>query len=75
VTCVRSDLAPSTFDVPLAMANERMAAFRGEARVTRLADHGPPGGAARRFRHGLGHRLIAVGSALVAERRPQTLAR
>jgi hypothetical protein len=75
VTCVRSDLAHSTFDVPLVMANERTAAFRGEARRTRLTDDGLPGGAVRRLRHGVGHRLIAVGSALVAERRSQTLAR
>jgi hypothetical protein len=75
VTCVRSDLAHSTFDVPLVMASERTAAFRGEAGRMRLTEDRPPAGAVRRIRHGLGHRLIAVGSALVAERRSQTLAR
>ena len=75
MTCDQIDLPNSTLDTPLLMANERTAAFRGEASRHRLADDGPPGGALRRLRHGLGHRLIALGSALVAERRPQTLAR
>lgn len=74
----RPDRMYSTFDFPLEMANTRMHALRSETRRSRLADRTadhPPSGAVRRLRHGIGHRLIAVGSALVAERRSRTLAR
>ncbi len=74
MTCYRPDPAHSTFDVPLELAHERIAALRGEARRSDLADEGPPA-TIRRLRHGIGHRLIAIGSALAAEQRPHTLAR
>lgn len=79
MTCYRPDRLDSTFDLPLEMANTRMAALRSETRRSRVAgdrpaDH-PPSGAVRRLRHGLGHRLIALGSALVADHRSRTLAR
>lgn len=75
MTCYETTGAPSTFDIPIEIANARMAALRSERRRSRLADEGSPDGAVRRLRYGIGHRLIALGSALVAERRPRTLAR
>lgn len=75
MTCYERDQDHSAFDMPLEMAQARIDALRGEARRSRQADDGPPDGAIRRVRHGLGLRLIALGSALAAERRPRPLAR
>lgn len=75
MTCYETTGAPSTFDVPLQLAAARMAGLRSERRRSRLADEGPPTGAVRRLRRGIGHRLIALGSFLVADRRSSTLAR
>lgn len=75
MTCYTPDHQHSTFDMPLQQADARIAALREEARRSRLADDGPPSDPIRRLRFGLGHRLIALGSALAAERRPRPLAR
>ena len=75
MTRYRSDREPSTFDAPLDTAYARIAALQAEARRSRLADDGPPDGVVRRVRHRVGHRLIALGSAVAGERRQQTLAR
>jgi hypothetical protein len=75
MTCYETTDAPSSFDLPLHLATARMAALRSERRRSGLADEGPPDGAFRRLRHGIGHRLIALGSILVADRRSRTLAR
>lgn len=71
----RPDREHSALEIPLEMANERMAALRSEMRRSREADDGPPNGAVRRFRQGIGLRLIALGSALAAEHRTRPLAR
>jgi hypothetical protein len=75
MTCYERDHEHSAFDLPLDLANARIDALRSEARRTRQSDDGPPVGAIRRVRHGLGLRLIALGSALAADRRPRPLAR
>jgi hypothetical protein len=75
MTCDEFDRQHSAFDMPLEMANARIAALRSEARRSHLADDAPPDGAIQRVRHGLGLRLIALGSALVTERRPRPFAR
>lgn len=75
MTCDRTDREHSAFDIPLDVANERMAALRSEMRRSRVADDGPPNDAVRRLRQGIGHRLIALGSALAAERRTRPFAR
>lgn len=75
MTCYETTDAPSTFDVPLQLAAARMAVLRSERRRSRRADADPPDGPVRRLRHGIGHRLIALGSILVADRRSGTLAR
>jgi hypothetical protein len=55
----------STFDLPLDLANDRMADLRSDARMAGLPaeGHGP----VTRARAAVGRRLIAVGSALVVD--------
>jgi hypothetical protein len=75
MTCYRPDTELTTLDTPLVLAHARTAGFRAEARRMHQVEDGPPTGAIHALRQGLGRRLIAVGSALVAERRTHTLAR
>jgi hypothetical protein len=55
----------STFDLPLDLANDRMADLRSSARTAGVSveSHGP----VTRARAAVGRRLIALGSALVVD--------
>ncbi len=75
MTCYEKTSAPSTFDVPLQLAAARMAGLRSERRRFGPANEDPPNGLVRRLRHGIGRRLIALGSILVADRRSSPLTR
>jgi len=68
MTCYTPDRRHSALDLPLELANARMAALRSETRRSRLADDGPPTSALTRVRESLGHRLIELGSAILVER-------
>jgi hypothetical protein len=75
MTHYQLDREPTTFDVRHELVNARIADIQDEMRRSRMADAGPPNGAIRWLRHGLGLRLIALGSALLTERRPRPLTR
>ncbi len=68
MTCYTPDRRHSTFDLPLEIANARLAALRSETRRSRLADDGPPTGPITRVRESLGRRLIELGSSILVER-------
>ena len=60
----------STFDLPLAAAEQRMADLRADARPDRALVVGP--GRLAWARRASGHRLIALGSALAVGARSRT---